>query len=172
MTCLNCDKRDLPSVRSSTAWHSVSPAHVLRHLRADGFPGFRGRRRATPPGEQARDGSEVPAVADVAALDLSPERVVLTQAAGLFLFMPDLLALNVDQAIARAGYPGSKMIPPIQAILAVLAGKLVRATPEILRQRPIPTQHPREGGRLTPARMGPSGRGAQSPERYPEAARP
>lgn len=103
----------------------VSGAHVSRQLRADGFPGFRGRRRATPPGEQARDGSEVPAVADVAALDLSPERVVPTQAAGLFVFMPDLLALKVDQAIGRAGYPGSKMIPPTQAILALLAGKLV-----------------------------------------------
>jgi transposase len=103
----------------------VSAPHVSRQLRADGFPGFRGRRRATPPGEQARDGSEVPAVADVAALDLSPERVVPTQVAGLFLFMPDLLALHVDQAIGRAGYPGSKMIPPTQAILALLAGRLL-----------------------------------------------
>jgi len=39
--------------------------------------------------------------------------------------MPDLLALKVDQAIGRAGYPGSKMIPPTQAILALLAGKLL-----------------------------------------------
>ena len=105
--------------------YPLSPAHVSRQLRADGLPGFRGRRAATPPGEQARDGSEVPAVADVAALDLAPERVVRTQAAGLFLFVPDLLALNVDQAIRQAGYPGSKMIPPTQAILALLAGKLV-----------------------------------------------
>jgi hypothetical protein len=103
----------------------ISGAHVSRQLRADGFPGFRGRRRATPPGEQAQDGSEVPAAADVGALDLSPEQGVPTQAAGLFLFVPDLLALKVEQAIVRAGYPGSKRIPPTQAILALLAGKLL-----------------------------------------------
>ena len=103
----------------------LSSAHVSRQLRADGFSGLRGRRKAALPGERASDRSEVPVVADVAALDLSPERTVHTQAAGLFLFMPDLLATRIDRAISRADYPGSKMIPPTQAILALLAGKLL-----------------------------------------------
>jgi transposase len=103
----------------------LSPAHVGRQLAADGFPRLPSRGRPTPPGEQARDGSEVPQVADVNALDLTPDRIVSTQAAGLFLFVPDLLALQLDRAIQRAGYPGTKMIPPTQAILGLLAGKLL-----------------------------------------------
>jgi len=103
----------------------LSQAHVARLLVAEGFPPLRGRGVPTPPGEQARDGSEVPQVADANAVDLTPHRVGPTQTAGLFLFTPDLLALRIDQAVQRAGYPGSKMIPPPQAILGLLAGKLL-----------------------------------------------
>ena len=103
----------------------VSQAHVARLLVADGFPPLRGRGVPTPPGGPARDGSEVPQVADVHALDLTPQRVVATQTAGLFLFIPDLLSLRIDEAVARAGYPGSKMVPPVQALLGLLVGKLL-----------------------------------------------
>lgn len=80
----------------------LSQAHVGRQLAADGFPRLRSRGRPTPPGEQAWDGSEVPQVADVNALDLTPDRIVPTQAAGLFLFVPDLLALQIDRASKRS----------------------------------------------------------------------
>ena len=103
----------------------LSPAHVARLLVAEGFPPLRGRGVPTPPGEQAQDGSEVPQVADAKAIDLTPHRVGPTQTAGLFLFIPDLLGLGIDQAVKHAGYPGSKMIPPVQAILGLLAGKLL-----------------------------------------------
>lgn len=103
----------------------LSQAHVARLLAADGFPPLRTRGVPTPPGQQARDGSEVPQVADVNALDLTPHRVGATQTAGLFLLTPDLLVLRIDQAVQRAGYPGSKMIPPTQAILGLLVGKLL-----------------------------------------------
>lgn len=103
----------------------LGPAHVGRLLAAEGFPPLRGRGVPTPPGERAQDGSKVPAVADVKALALTPGRMVLTQAAGLFLFVPELLDLKIPQAVRRAGYPGSKMIPPTQALLGLLAGKLL-----------------------------------------------
>ena len=105
--------------------HPRSPAHVGRQLAAEGFPRLRSRGRPTPPGEPARDGSEVPPVADVRDLDLTPDRIIPTQAAGLFLFVPDLLALQIDRAIQRAGYPGTQMIPSTQALLGLLAGKLL-----------------------------------------------
>jgi transposase len=38
----------------------VSQAHVARLLAAEGFPPLRGRGGPTPPGRQARDGSEAP----------------------------------------------------------------------------------------------------------------
>jgi len=103
----------------------LGPAHVGRLLAAEGFPPLRGRGVPNPPGERAQDGSKVPAVADVKVLALTPGRMVLTQAAGLFLFVPELLDLKIPQAVRRAGYPGSKMIPPTQALLGLLAGKLL-----------------------------------------------
>jgi hypothetical protein len=43
----------------------------------------------------------------------------------LFLFVPLLLELDFAGAVALAGWPGSEMIGPVQAILALLAGKLL-----------------------------------------------
>jgi hypothetical protein len=103
----------------------LSPAHVGRLLRADGFPRLPRGGPGPLPGERAQDGSEVPAIADVKALNLCPHQVLPAQVPGLFLFVPDLLALHVDEAVTAAGYPGSQMIPPTQAILALLAGKLL-----------------------------------------------
>ena len=64
-------------------------------------------------------------MADVAAWEVTPDQTIPTQAAGLFLFMPLLLDLHIDEVIRQAGYPGTKMIPAPQAILALLAGKLL-----------------------------------------------
>ena len=64
-------------------------------------------------------------MADVNALDLTPQRVVPTQTAGLFLFTPDLLSLQIEEAMGRAGYPGSQMIPAVQAVLRLVVGKLL-----------------------------------------------
>jgi hypothetical protein len=103
----------------------LSPAHVARLLRADGFPRLPRGGRGPVPGQRAQDGSEVPPIADVKALNLWPHQVLPAQVPGLFLLVPDLLALRFDEAVQYAGYPGSKMIPPTQAMLALLAGKLL-----------------------------------------------
>ena len=44
-----------------------------------------------------------------------------TQLGGLFLFLPFLVRCDLPGLVARAGYPGSKMIPATQALLSLLA---------------------------------------------------
>lgn len=46
-------------------------------------------------------------VADANAVDLTPHRVGPTQTAGLFLFTPDLLTLQIEQAVQHAGHQSS-----------------------------------------------------------------
>lgn len=67
----------------------------------------------------------MPPEADVGELSLEDGRIVSTQAAGLFLFVPLLLEAGFSQAVAGAGYPGSKQIPAVQAMLVLLASKLL-----------------------------------------------
>ena len=45
--------------------------------------------------------------------------------AGVFLFLPLLARLSFDRLVARAGYPGSGMIPAPSALLGLLALKLL-----------------------------------------------
>jgi hypothetical protein len=63
------------------------------------------------------------AVADVRDFDLSP-REFRTDFGGLFLFVPMLVRLGVDDLVARIGLPGSKMVPAGCATRSLLALKL------------------------------------------------
>ena len=45
--------------------------------------------------------------------------------AGLFLFVPLLLESGWAKAVQQAGYPGTEQIPTLQAMLALLAPKLI-----------------------------------------------
>ena len=56
---------------------------------------------------------------------LTTDRQFTTQVAGLFLFVPQLLALDLPDAVRRAGLPGSEAIPPLHAFLALLLPKLL-----------------------------------------------
>jgi transposase len=103
----------------------VSEPYLFRLLQREGLAMTR-RRRANPqPGEYAQDGSVVPDVADVRELILESGRQFPTKVAGLFLFLPLLLDLDLPQAVSDARLPGSKQIPPLQALLALLAPKLI-----------------------------------------------
>ena len=62
----------------------------------------------------------VPDVADVRVLSLEDGRRFSTKVAGLFLFLPMLLDLDLPAAVTTAGLPGSEQIPPLQALLALL----------------------------------------------------
>jgi len=103
----------------------VSESYLFRLLHRAGLTGTRQRRSTPQPGECASDGSIVPDIADVRALVLDGGRHFLTKVAGLFLFVPLLLDLDLPQAVADARLPGSKQIPPLQALLALLVPKLI-----------------------------------------------
>jgi hypothetical protein len=62
-------------------------------------------------------------VADARAFSLTPQRFS-TPCGGLFLFLPDLLGLQLTSVAHQARLPGSKMIPPEHVLRACLALKL------------------------------------------------
>src|SRR5262249_56679859 len=62
-------------------------------------------------------------VADVRQLDLAP-RHVHTKFGGLFLFLPDLIASELDAVLTRSGFPGSALVPAGCAVRSLLALKL------------------------------------------------
>ena len=63
--------------------------------------------------------------ADQRLLDLSTGQSFDTDAAGLFLFLPDIVDLKIHEHVRRAGYPGTKAIPALQYFLSHLALKLL-----------------------------------------------
>jgi transposase len=106
--------------------HSVSAAYLFRVLQDEGLITKGHRCRSVPqPGELAKDGSLVPEVACVQQLALSNGRQFTTKVAGLFLFLPQLLELDLPGAVRKADLPGSEQIPPLQAFLALLVPKLL-----------------------------------------------
>jgi hypothetical protein len=81
------------------------------------------RQPAIP--RQAKDGADIPVGADARLCSFASGRCFQTKVAGLFLFVPLLLGLDWPGAVRRAGWPGSRIIPSLQAILALLTAKLL-----------------------------------------------
>jgi hypothetical protein len=99
---------------------SLSPAAIAEVLKEEGFaklPRRRDEERPDRPRPVTAD------VADVRQLDLAP-RALHTKFGGLFLFLPDLVAADLDGILARSGFPGSDMIPAGCAMRSLLALKL------------------------------------------------
>jgi hypothetical protein len=67
----------------------------------------------------------VPDIADIRELVLKDGRKFSTDVAGLFVFYPLLLDLDLPQAVSLAKLPGSQQIPPLQALIALMAPKLI-----------------------------------------------
>ena len=105
--------------------HPISESSIYRILRQEGLAGDGVRISTYKSRQQAKDGSDIPAVSDARDCSLAPGRSFPTKVAGLFLFVPLLLELDYTGAVAAAGWPGSEMIGPAQAILALLCGKLL-----------------------------------------------
>jgi transposase len=103
----------------------VSESYLFRVLGRAGLTTVRHRRPTPQPGGIACDGSVVPDIADVRTLSLEAGRRSSSQVAGLFLFLPMLLELDLPAAVIAAGLPGSEQIPPLQALLAILTRKLL-----------------------------------------------
>ena len=104
---------------------NISESYLFRILRRGGLTTTRYHRSTPQPGQSANDGSVVPAIADVRSLSLDDGRRFPTKVAGLFLFLPLVLDLDLPRAVAEARLPGSEAIPPLQALLALLVPKLL-----------------------------------------------
>ena len=99
----------------------LSPTAVREVLRAEGFASLPRRLDEERP---ARPGPTVEPVADVRTFALWPGTQFTTHCGGLFLFLPDLVRLELERLSTAARLPGSAMIPAEHALRAVLALKL------------------------------------------------
>jgi hypothetical protein len=99
----------------------LSPTAVREVLRAEGFAALPRRL------DEERAGGPAPSaepVADVRGFALVAHTSFTTRCGGLFLFLPDLVRLQVQALAGAAKLPGSLMIPAEHALRAALALKL------------------------------------------------
>lgn len=99
---------------------SLSPTAVREVLKEEGFAPLPRRLDEERP---VVPGPTVEPVANVHAFELAPRKFT-TDCGGLFLFVPDLIRLNLDAVACRARLPSSSMIPRTHALRATLALKL------------------------------------------------
>jgi len=86
--------------------HSISASYLSRLLAGQGLADIQvSRCQQTQGVRAAKDGSEIPAAADARLCSFEPGRRVQSQVAGLFLFVPLLLALDLPAAVERARWP-------------------------------------------------------------------
>jgi hypothetical protein len=99
---------------------SLSPTAVGEVLKTEGFAPLPRRLEEERPG---RPRPTVQPVADVRTFSPGPRRFY-TKSGGLYLFVPDLVNLELDGIAKVAQLPGSQMIPPQHALRSGLALKL------------------------------------------------
>jgi hypothetical protein len=99
--------------------YRLSPSAVRQVLDEEGFAPLPRRLDEERPGPRV----SVEPTADVRSFVMRPGRFE-TACGGLFLFVPDLVRLDVDAMARSARFPGSKMIPSTHALRSYLALKL------------------------------------------------
>jgi transposase len=93
---------------------------VTEILREEGFARFQPRPHA------ARGGPSLEPLTRAEKIDFNAfPRQFRTDAAGLFLAIPELLALDLPGLVRSADYPGTRDIPALSSILSLLSLKLV-----------------------------------------------
>jgi hypothetical protein len=100
--------------------HALCTATISTLLTAEGFSKLPRR------GDDERTDAPRPVPADAARiqrLDLKP-RVLRTKFGGLFLFLPLLAKIPLEDILQKADFPGSRKIPAAYAMRALLALKL------------------------------------------------
>jgi hypothetical protein len=98
----------------------LSDTAIWKVLRQEGFARLPRRADDELPD---RPKPETAAVADRREFTLAPGRFT-TQLGGLFLFLPWLVDCDWPALVRQAKFPGSKMIPALQAMLSLLGLKL------------------------------------------------
>jgi hypothetical protein len=99
---------------------ALSPTAVREILKEEGFAPLPRRLDEERPERLA---PSIEPVADVRTFSLAPHTFE-TACGGLFLFIPELLRLELERLARRAQLPGSRMIPAAHALRACLALKL------------------------------------------------
>ena len=99
---------------------AVSPVAVSLILKEEGFARLPRRPDEERPAEIRPTAA---AIANVAALDLRSRRF-RTRFGGLFLFLPTLVATDLEGILQQAGFPGSQQVPAPHAMRSLLALKL------------------------------------------------
>lgn len=89
---------------------------VKAEIKSGQIPGLTTRPPATV---------SIPAVADARKLDLSDGRALRSRVAGVFLFLPFLAQIGLDDMVKEAKMAGTKMIPALSYVLSLLALKLL-----------------------------------------------
>jgi transposase len=117
----NCSVYDIARVLKEKD-HHLSPRSVWEILREAGYSRLPRRLDEERP-DYAKP--EAAPKADRRLLDLSAGQSFDTDAAGLFLFLPDIVDLKIHQHVGKAGYPGTSAIPALQYFLSLLALKLL-----------------------------------------------
>lgn len=118
--CASATTRCRTSAPNSRSREPSSRQPSREILREEGFAPLPRRLDEERP---IREGPAQQAAADVREFDLSP-REFDTQCGGLFLFLADLVRLDVPGLARRAALPSSKPIPAGHALLSTLALKL------------------------------------------------
>jgi hypothetical protein len=101
--------------------HSISINAISVLLREEGFVRLPRRRDEERPSVIK---PETAPIANIKELDLSPHSF-RTDMAGLFIFVPLMRNVDLNQIAQEASLPGTKMIPSEQALRSALALKLV-----------------------------------------------
>jgi hypothetical protein len=99
---------------------SLSTVSISIILKEEGFARLPRRRDDERPNKVRPDTADV---ADVRKLQLEVRRF-RTQFGGIFLFLPYLVRIPLDEILQEADFPGSKMIPAAHAMRSLLALKL------------------------------------------------
>lgn len=103
---------------------TLSVTAIREVLRAEGFARLPRRGDEERP-QVARPVAD--AIADVRAFSLA-ERTFSTHAGGLFLLLPILASLELDELVEQSGFPGTRMIPATHAVRSALILKLLGKT--------------------------------------------
>jgi hypothetical protein len=101
--------------------HAISINALAVLLREEGFARLPRRLDEERPSAIRPD---IQATADVRLLSLEP-RTFRTRLGGLFVFVPLLKDIRLDEVLRQADLPGSHMVPAEQALRSLLALKLV-----------------------------------------------
>jgi transposase len=99
---------------------TLSPAAIDQILREEGFARLPRRRDDERPDAVRPTAANI---ADVRQLDLTP-RQFRTRFGGLFLLLPYLTRIPLENILQQAQWPGSQMVPAAHAVRSLLALKL------------------------------------------------